>query len=206
MDQRKEGASVKKKSKVMFREDHKFSITGEVFIKVGKNLSKEDVISNPDRHVKNLVVDSASILLARWANMSASTGTHVPGLTYLGIGIGSDGWDKFNPPLPTATTTVLVDEVGRVARTTSATPFVDGTGTSTSTPTPIVDFEFSFPGDPVSGIDAVLVEMGMFGGDGAEVTDGGTMFNYLTFSAISKPADAELTIIWRVNFLPEGVS
>lgn len=192
---------------LLFKEKCKFDFVGEVFIKVGepnKKLTKEEIINCPDHHLKNIIVDTASILIAQWANQTASASSHIPGITHLAIGIGSDSWDKFNPPLATASTTILENEVGRQLRTASGTPFVDSGGNSTATPTPIVDFEFTFEGG-ASGIDAILTEMGLFGGENAEVTNSGTMFNYLTFSAISKPQNAELTIVWRINFLPEGI-
>ena len=196
--------NLKMKNKMFFEERCKLNFTGEVFIKVGNNLTKENVLKNPDRHLKNIIVDAASVLIAEWSNADANALNHIPGITYLAVGVGNDGWDKFNPPLPSASTTILESEVSRAARTVSLTPYVDDTNTNVSTPTHIVDFEYTFVGG-ILGIDAILTEMGMFGGTGAENPNSGRMFNYLTFSAISKPQNAELTIVWRINFLPTSL-
>jgi hypothetical protein len=195
-----------KKKKMMFTENCHFNFTGEVFIKIGKDLKHDDVVNNPDRHLKNIIVDSASLLLARWANQTTSPASFVSGITYLAVGTGDPGWDPFNPPLQTVGTTQLVTEAARVIRTNTGIPFVDpNTFINQATPpTWIVDFEFTFPGG-LGGLDAILVEMGLFGGDASGTANSGTMFNYLTFSAISKPANAEMALVWRINFLPQGI-
>lgn len=205
------------KTKMVFHENCKFNFTGDVFIKIGDSIfSHDEVVKNPDYHLHNMIENSASILISEWANADENQSNHIPGITYLAVGTGDPGWDKFHPPLPTITQgdqiPPLIAEVGRIHKTLSATPYVDSFGNNTATPTPIVDFEFTFPGGsspaliPPGSLDAVLVEMGLFGGAGANATGGGIMFNYLTFSAISKPVNAALTLVWRINFLPTAVN
>jgi hypothetical protein len=188
--------------KIIFKENCHFDFEGQVFMKFGTGLKHEDVVKNPDYYFKNLIVNSASTLIAEWANADDNNANHIPGILYLAVGTGDDGWDRFNPPLPNAGVTQLVHEVYRVKRTPSVLPYVDSLGNNTATPTPIVDYEFSF----LSGtVDNILDEMGLFGGLNASTANSGTEFNYLTFSAISKPLNSELTIVWRINFLPTGV-
>ena len=88
----------------------------------------------------------------------------------------------------------LVSELTRK----TLTPFyVDSNGNRTIARTNIIDLEASFDeGEAV----AALVEMGLFGGDGALGVNGGTMVNYKTFPVINKPSTAQLSFIWRLTF------
>jgi len=88
----------------------------------------------------------------------------------------------------------LVQELTRK----TVTPFyVDVNGNRTVKRTNIIDLETSFDeGEAV----AALVEMGLFGGDGALNVNGGTQVNYKTFPVINKPNTAQLSFIWRLTF------
>jgi len=176
---------------------YKYKMSGEVFIKVGNNVSHDEVTRNPDRHLKNIIVDVASEQIAEWA----FTGTislvseHIPGILTLAVGTGDVGWDLQNPPAETANQTLLESELTR--KTFASKTYVDNIGDPTATRTNVVDFTTTYLEAEAVG---PLVEMGLFGGTGATATNGGTMINYLTFAVINKPSTSQLTIVWRLTF------
>jgi hypothetical protein len=188
---------------------------GEIFIKMGKDITYEDTIKNPDRHIKNIIVDVCSELIAQWA----FTGTislvseHIKGIMTLAVGTGDPLWDLQNPPAETSTQTDLVSEF--IRKTFSSITYVDPiSGNPSAIRTNIVDFTTTFLEAEAVG---PLVEMGLFGGNGAELTEypygtpivsrpdstatsGGSMCNYRTFPVINKSATSKLIIVWRLTF------
>lgn len=147
-----------------------------------------------ERHDKNLIVNSASILIARLLKDN-----HEPtaGISYLAVGTGASGWNLQNPPQPTVTQVHLENEIARKAFTTSDTAFVDPlTGEHISTPTNVVDYTATFAETEAVG---PLVEMGLFGGDAVDSPDSGTEVNYRTFPVINKSNSMTLTIIFRIT-------
>jgi hypothetical protein len=150
------------------------------------------VIEN--RHGTNIIVNTASILIARLLKDN-----HEPdgGITYLAMGTGASGWNLQNPPQPTNTQTKLNNEISRKAFTTEDVTFVDPeTGDPTSIPTNVIDFTCTFAETEAVG---PLVEMGLFGGDATDLTDSGTMVNFRTFPVINKTNSMTLTIIFRIT-------
>lgn len=143
------------------------------------------------RHVENVIVDDASLLMAEL--MKESSG--VDGIMVLAMGTGDPGWDLQNPPVATAAQSLLVNELER--KTFEQSYYVDGAGLETVTRTNIVDFETKYAETEAVG---ALVEMGLFGGTGATSPGGGTMVNYHTFPVWNKPATSTLTIVWRLTF------
>ena len=170
---------------------------GEIFIKMGENPTYEDTMKNPDCHVKNIIVDVCSELIAEWAFTGIITviGDHVPGILTLAVGTGDPGWDLQNPPAETANQTILESELTR--KTFASKTYVDGAGNPTVTRTNVVDFTTTFLEAEAVG---PLVEMGLFGGTGATATNGGTMINYKTLAVLNKSATSKLTIVWRLTF------
>ena len=147
-----------------------------------------------ERNNKNIIVNVASILIARLLKDS-----HEPdgGITYLAMGTGAAGWNLQNPPQPTNTQTKLYNEISRKAFTTEDVSFVDpDTGDPTSIPTNVIDFTCTFAETEAVG---PLVEMGLFGGDATDLTDSGTEVNYRTFPVINKTNSMTLTIIFRIT-------
>lgn len=181
-----------------------FRLKGEFWVKLGNNLSRQDVLNNPDRHVKNLIVDIASNQIAEWAFTGTITNIseHVKGIMTLAVGTGGSGWDLQNPNPPQPTDQQLEAELIRklfIDKT-----YVDNLGVPTLTRTNIIDFTTTFFESEAVG---PLVEMGLFAGNHPQVgsadstvPNGGTMINHKTFPVINKPSTSQLTIVYRLTF------
>ena len=193
--------------KKIFSESKKIQIAkGEIFMKLGKNPTYEDAIKNPDRNYKNIIVDVASELIAQWAftGTIASVSEHIKGIMTLAVGTGDISWDLQNPPAETSSQTLLETEL--IRKTFSSKTYVDSIGNPSLTRTNIIDFTTTFLESEANG---PLVEMGLFGGNGPELTppvpdstatDGGTQLNYKTFAVVNKPNTSKLIIVWRLTF------
>lgn len=177
-----------------FRLKHKETVKtlrGEFWIKLF-DVSAGRLID--ERHGKNIIVNTASVLIARLLKDN-----HEPdaGISYLAVGTGASGWNLQNPPQPTNTQTKLENEIARKAFTTNDVSFVDpDTGDPTTVPTNVVDFTATFAETEAVG---PLVEMGLFGGDATDQVDSGTQVNYRTFPVINKTNSMTLTIIFRIT-------
>jgi hypothetical protein len=146
------------------------------------------------RHGTNIIVNTASILIARLLKDNSEPDG---GITYLAVGTGSSQWNLQNPPQPTNTQTALNSEIARKAFTTEDVTFIDpDSGDPTTIPTSVIDFTCTFA--ETEGVGP-LVEMGLFGGDATDMTDSGTMINYRTFPVINKTNSMTLTIIFRIT-------
>jgi len=178
--------------------DRKYQIAkGEIFLKMGENPSYEETVKNPDRHMKNIIVDVCSELIAQWAFTGTISviGDHIPGIMTLAVGTGDIGWDLQNPPAETSAQTLLESELLR--KTFALRTYIDGAGDPTVTRTNIVDFTTTFLEAEAVG---PLVEMGLFGGVGATASNSGTMINYRVFAVVNKSSTSRLTIVWRLTF------
>jgi len=146
------------------------------------------------RHNNNIIVNTASILIAR---LLKDNNEPSGGITYLAMGTGGVGWNLQNPPQPTVTQTELENEIARKAFTTEDVTFIDpDTGDPTIVPTNVVDFTATFAETEAVG---PLVEMGLFGGDATDLLNSGTEVNYRTFPVINKTNSMTLTIIFRIT-------
>lgn len=146
------------------------------------------------RHDHNIIVNTASILIARLLKDSLEPDG---GITYLAVGTGGVGWNLQNPPQPTNTQSALNNEIARKAFTTEDISFIDPTtGNPTLVPTNVLDFTATFNETEAVG---PLVEMGLFGGDATDVADSGTEVNYRTFPVLNKTNSMTLTIIFRIT-------
>jgi hypothetical protein len=177
---------------------------GDVWLKTGKNLSREQILDYPDRNFKNLIVDVCSDLIAEWAitGTIAAGSSHVrssaadyPGILSLAVGTGAVGWDLQNPPAETAGQVILNSELTR--KTFASTSYTDGLGNPSVTRTNIVDFLTTFLEAEAVG---PLVEMGLFGGNNSLLANGGTMVNAKNFAVVNKSATSQLSILWRLTF------
>lgn len=147
-----------------------------------------------ERHGHNIIVNSASILIARLLKDSKEPDA---GISYLAVGTGAVGWNLQNPPQPTASQTTLYSEIARKAFTTEDVNFIDpDTGDPTTTPTGVVDYTMTFAETEAVG---PLVEMGLFGGDASDLRDSGTEINYRTFPVLNKSNSMVLTITFRIT-------
>lgn len=146
-----------------------------------------------ERHGKNIIVNSASILIAR---LLKDNNEPDGGITYLAVGAGGD-WNLQNPPQPTNSQTTLVREIARKAFGTEDVTFINpDTGEPTLVPTNVVDYTATFNETEAVG---PLVEMGLFGGDATELPDSGSEINYRTFPVLNKTNSMTLTIIFRIT-------
>lgn len=147
-----------------------------------------------ERHSTNIIVNSASVLVAR---LLKDNNEPDGGITYLAVGSGAQGWNLQNPPQPTNTQTQLYGELARKAFTTEDVVFIDpDTGSPTIVPTNVLDFTATFAETEAVG---PIVEMGLFGGDATDIANSGTEVNYRTFPVINKTNSMTLTIIFRIT-------
>ena len=169
-------------------------IKGEFFI----TLNHRD--GTVEKHYRNIIVDSASLLIARLladgqTTLDPTGPAH--GIWVLGVGTGSSSWDSSNPPSATASQTKLEAELARKRFANVNFVKTDGSGLPASTVTNIVDFQTVFNESEAVG---PIMELGMFGGDANEtVANSGTMVNYRTIAVINKPNTATMSIILRIT-------
>ena len=198
----------------ILREDAHLKLKGEVFMVLRDGASGE---VQEKRHIKNLVVKDASVLVARLLKDNAEVGLH--GAFVLAVGTGNTGWDPMNPPAPTDTQRALYSELAR--KRFQTTSFVTSDGLPVGYPTNIVDYTTVFSESEAVG---PLVEMALLGGNistnmsvrNAVPTPYGpnsslaydalhnlsmweTELNYLSFAVINKPATSTLGITWRLT-------
>jgi len=146
------------------------------------------------RHGHNLIVNSASILIARLLKDSSDPDA---GISYLAVGTGAVGWNLQNPPQPTVSQITLNSEITRKAFSTPDVVFIDpDSGEPVSYATGVVDFTVTFAETEAVG---PLVEMSLFGGDASDSPNTGTMVNYRTFPVINKTNSMNLTITFRIT-------
>lgn len=163
---------------------------------------------------KNIITRDAGILAARLFKNSLSPNTgQNNGLTMLAVGTGATG-SILSPDAPQATQRKLNNEIAR--KTFSSTQFRNSDGVAVSYPTNIVDFTTTFGEAEAVG---PLNEMGLMStyslntavrnqidngpddyDDSIDVTGKDLMVNYLTFSVITKPSTAVLSLTWRLTF------
>jgi len=181
---------------------------GEVFLTVQDKASGRIL---EKRHLKNLVVKDASILVARLLRDNQEP-TH--GAFVLGVGSGDASWDPMNPPAPTLTQRSLYGEITR--KLFAQKQFVNDVGVPVGYPTNVVDYTCTFSESEAVG---PLVEMGIIGGNissnmsvrnpvlppngtydpTVDLTQYETLVNYLTFKVVNKPPTATFTVTWRLT-------
>ena len=182
------------------------SFLGEVFIEMvdsdGTLLHKE--------HKKNIITLDAGILAAILLKNPSSRSN---GINMLSVGTGATG-AVLSPDAPDSRQRKLNSEIAR--KTFSSTTFRYSSGAAVAIPTNIVDFTCVF--DEAEAVGP-LNEMGLLStiSDNIATTNSNpntfptrdltvdlTLYdifvNYLTFSVISKPSTARLTITWRITF------
>lgn len=203
----------------LLREDMRLTLKGEVFMVMRDGATGE---IQEERHLKNLVVRDASILVARLLKDNAETVSPlgaIHGAFVLAVGTGDSGWDLQDPPAPTDTQRALYSELTR--KRFQTTTFVDPGGLPVGFPTNVVDYTTTFSESEAVG---PLVEMALLGGcistnmsvrnpvptpygpNSALAYDAShnltmweTELNYLTFPVVNKPATSTLTITWRLT-------
>jgi len=171
------------------------NIKGELFLTLNHNDGRVEKV-----HMKNVIVDSASKLIARLladgqTSLDPSGPAH--GIWVLAVGTGDPGWDQNNPPDATETQSKLEAELARKRFANVNFVKTDGSGLPATKVTNIIDFQCVFNESEAVG---PIVELGMFGGDVIETAaDSGTMLNYRTIAVINKPNTATLSVIFRIT-------
>lgn len=189
-------------------------IHGQVFWEL-KDLTTGDVKGGKF----NVVTLDASVLLARLMKGVMAPVAHQSepsfGVLALAVGTGDVSWNPLNPPPATNTQRSLYNELAR--KQISTTSFIDADGGISGVPTNVVDFTTTFSESEAVGS---LTEMGLLGGDistnmatrnpvlppngsydaTVDLTGKDTLVNYVTFPAISKPANSTLSWVWRLTF------
>lgn len=182
------------------------SVKGEVFIEMvdaatGELLHKE--------HRQNVITLDAGILAAILLR-DPNSRTH--GFNMLSVGTGATG-AVLSPDAPDSRQRKLNAEIAR--KPWSSTTFRDASGAAVAIPTNIVDYTCTFDESEAVG---PLNEMGIQSTISAnpavtnpnpdvfpnrvltrDLTTLDILGNYLTFSVISKPNTARLTITWRIT-------
>lgn len=168
-------------------EENAKKLKGELFLFLRENGKLIKTI-----HQKNVIVNTASVLIARLLKDNTEPPT---GISFLAVGSGNDAWDPFNPPAPTTSQTLLESEMFRTSI--SASTFVDPqTAEPTSVFTNIVDYATTFSESQAVG---PIMELALFGGDATSTPNTGTMINWRTFPVINKTNAMTLTIIFRIT-------
>jgi len=174
-------------------------IKGEFFITLKHN---DGILEN--YHYKNIIVDSASLLIARLlADGQTSLDPNGPnhGIRVLAVGTGNPLSDPNNPPPATAIQELLESELSRKRFSNVNFVKTDGSGLPANQVTNIIDFQTVFNESEAVG---PITELGMFGGGtGVEDLDNtantGTLINYRTIAVINKPNTATLSIVFRIT-------
>lgn len=181
-------------------------VTGEVFIEMvdastGEMLHKE--------HCKNVITLDAGILVATLLRDPDSR-TH--GFNMLSVGTGASG-ALLSPNAPDPRQRKLNAEIAR--KPWKSTTFRDANGDAVAIPTNIVDYTCTFDeGEAVGPLNEMGIQSTISANPAVtnpnpnvlptrDVTVDLSLYdilgNYLTFSVISKPNTARLTITWRIT-------
>jgi len=157
----------------------------------------------------NIITKDAGILAAR---LFRNNSEPLHGLNMLAVGTGATG-AILSPDAPSNDQRSLNNEIARKAF--SSTTFRTSSGVAVSYPTNIVDFTTTFGEAEAVG---PLNEMGLLSTKHNSQTNKNTnnppasydstidtslydtLVNYLTFSVVTKPSTAILTLTWRLSF------
>ncbi len=180
---------------------------GEVFFLMEEASTGEVLFQD---HRQNVITLDASILAAMLFRDPDSRNF---GANMLAVGTGATG-PLLSPDAPDPKQRRLNAEIAR--KPWSSTVFRDGSGNAVAIPTNIVDFTCTFDEGEAVG---PLNEMGIFSTESGnplvlnlnpnifplrdttvDVSSLDILMNYLSFSVLSKPATARLTITWRITF------
>jgi len=184
---------------------------GRVFIEMRDAKSGELLA---EREVNNIVTLDAGILAARLFKDSLTPNpSQNNGMTMLGVGTGATG-NLLSPDAPQDTQRKLNNEIARKAF--STTQYRNADGIAVAYPTNIVDFTCTFGEAEAVGPLNEMALMSTYSlnpttrnpiNNGPtdydptiDVTGYDLMANYLTFSVVTKPSTAVLTITWRFTF------
>jgi hypothetical protein len=145
-----------------------------------------------EMHVKNLIVNKASVLMAKRMIPGTSWGA---GIGYLEVGTGVGTGTQQAPQAESLTQANLRIALARKAIT--SWTYLDTNGNPTASETNVIQLTTTFNESEAVG---ALVEMGLFGGDASATLTTGYMFNYKTFAVWNKDNTMKLTVVWKLTF------
>lgn len=153
-------------------------------------LPKDNVTQ--EHHLKNLIVDKASVFMAKRMRPGASWGD---GINYLELGTGFGSGTTQAPQAEIASQVNLRQALARKAIT--SWTYLGANGNATASETNVLQLTTTFNESEAVG---AIVEMGLFGGGASLTLGSGYMFNYKCFPVWNKQEGMKLTIIWRLTF------
>lgn len=194
----------------VLHQDRLPALRGHVWIKMVDTRTNEVLL---ERDFPNLVTLDSGLLIARLTKDPTEPNY---GIYMLAVGTGANG-NPLAPDAPSREQRVLNAEIERKAF--SSVVFRDALGGISAIPTNVVDYTTIFSESEAVG---TLNEMGLISpisanptikndnpnqaGQGGQVYDPtidvtlyDILVNHLTFSVISKPSTATLTITWRIT-------
>lgn len=155
-------------------------------------LDRSQMVAEKEFHLKNLIVDMASVFIAKRMRPGATWGA---GITHLELGTGV-GTGTTQAPQPES----LAQKKLRTAlarKAIGAWTYIDTSGNPTASETNVMEFTVTFTETEANG---AIVEMGLFGGDATITLNTGYMFNYKVFPVWNKSNGMQLSITWRITF------
>lgn len=144
-------------------------------------------------HGYNLVVDSASVLIACLMKGQKDIG----GVKYFAVGKGASNWSNEAPPSPDAPMTRLVLETFRKEILPADIVFIDSNSEVSETPTNRIQITVTFDEQEANG---ELREIGIFGGNATAAANSGIMVNCKIHPLIYKTTGMKLERIVRFTF------
>lgn len=165
------------------------------FVKLGDGEKQGYLIPNgavSERHMKNLIVNKASNLIAKRMIPGTSWGA---GIGYLEVGTGVGTGTTQAPQSEDLTYTTLRTALAR--RAIDTWTYLDATGNATVSETNVVQYTTTFQDTEAIG---AIVEMGLFGGDASATLGSGYMLNYKVFPVWNKQSGMKLTVIWNITY------
>lgn len=145
-----------------------------------------------EQHVKNLIVNKASLFMAKRMRPGTNWGS---GIGYLEVGTGVGTGTTQLPQAEVLTQVALRTPLLRKAIT--SWTYLDTGNNPTATETNVIQLTTTFNEAEAVG---AIVEMGLFGGDSTATNGTGYMFNYKTFPVWNKQNDMKLTVVWKLTF------
>jgi len=155
-------------------------------------LKRDSLNAVRESHEKNLIVDKASVFIAKRMRPGVTWGA---GISYLEVGTGVGTGTTQAPQPESSAQTALRTALARKAI--GAWTYIDNSGNPTASETNIIEFTVTFVDTEANG---AIVEMGLFGGDATITANSGYMFNYKVFPVWNKISGMQLTVTWRITF------
>jgi hypothetical protein len=167
------------------------------FIRVGNEpnqgyyrIPKDKILK--EMHVKNMIVEKASVLMTKRMRPGTSWGTVI---SYLEFGTGVGTGNTQNPQKEVVTQLALRTPLLR--KPISSWTYLDAAGSPTAADTNVIQLTTILDENEGAG---AIVEMALWGGDATASIGSGIIFNYKTFPVWNKAVGMKLTAVWKLTF------